>query len=406
VQIIKSSPSSPLKSEYGDFELKPDDGWKISYSFIDYESGLLIVSVSIIDKSKWIDNGYGGRTIPTKEYKIDLATLSVLQPEDWKRYFNYDRKEFVSDDKKYKLVTQRVFEPERNSDGINEELYDLNSNQLLSRGSSIAFRKEKRENLLESLYRSIREKDEQKRLLESKPTLEQYYLMQVDQLKNGDVILCYYDKENVFQLHYGDSEFILSQSENLSLDLRQWSAMKFDVLKKYNSLDDFWREFTADRKWYLKFDHLNRKGQVAAKALILAKHVISFFNDLRKNHNFTHEEHDRINSWSTLVWSEEYKATEIKQWCSNCHKEVNYQPRYPKYICSECASKDKYDTKKNLLEFSNIGFSGGLKITYTDSNGKMIREDSTQDYCECFIDNKLFFAQEARFGGIVIQKKE
>jgi hypothetical protein len=406
VEIIKSTPSSPANCEYGAFELKPEEGWKISYSFIDYESGLLIVSVSIIDKSKWIDNGYGGRTIPTKEYKIDLSTLSILHPGEWRKYFNYDREELISEDKKYKLITQRIFEPDRNSDGFKEELYDLNSNQLLSRGSSIAFGKKKRENLLESLYRSLREKEEQKRILDAKPTLEQFYLEQADQLKNGDAILCYYDDENVFQLHYTDSKFILSKSDKLPSDLSKWSAMAFEVVKTYNSIDDFWGEFTGDNKWYLKFDHLNRNGQISSKALLLAKHMISFFNDLRKNHNFTYKEHDRINSWSMLVWSDEYQATGIKQWCSNCYKEVSYQARYPKYICSDCASKDKYDRNKNLLEFSNLGFSGGFKITYKDSNGNMIREDATQEYCECLIDDKPFFAQEARFGGIVIQKKD
>ena len=77
MKIIKSSFFNPKKSEFGKFELIPDEGWKISNSFIDYESKLLIVSTSIIDKSKWIDNKYN-YTIPTKEYKIDLSTLKIL----------------------------------------------------------------------------------------------------------------------------------------------------------------------------------------------------------------------------------------------------------------------------------------------------------------------------------------
>jgi hypothetical protein len=406
MQIIKSTLFNPRKCEYGDFELMPETGWKISQTFIDYESKLLIVSVSIIDQSKWIDNGYNGRTIPTREYKIDLKTLSILQPEQWQKYFNYDKLEIISEDKRYKLISQRMHDPERNSDGYEEELYDLTSNTLISRSSSIAFQKDKRENLLEARYRSIKEREERKQVLAAKPTLEQYYYNQLAGLKNHDAILCYYDSVNVFQLNYEDGKFVLSGSGKLPSDYKEWKSMKFHLVKIYLNLSDFWEEFIATEKWYLRFNYLNGHGRDSSKALVLAKFVIQFFNGLRSRHDFTYAEYGKINNWSNLVWSEEYKGTEIKQWCSNCLKEVYYQARYPKYICSECASKNKYDKLGNLLEFSNLGFSGGFKITYNDASGNTIREDDTQEYCECMIDNKMFFAQEARFGGIVIQKKE
>ena len=142
MEIIKSELSHPRKCEYGDFELVPESGWKISQTFIDYESKLLIVSVSETDESKWIRTKWG-RTIPTKEYKIDLKTLSILQPEEWKKYFNYDKVEIISEDKRYKFISQRIFEPAQNSDGYNEELYDLNSGTLISRGSSLRSAKTK-----------------------------------------------------------------------------------------------------------------------------------------------------------------------------------------------------------------------------------------------------------------------
>jgi hypothetical protein len=181
--------------------------------------------------------------------------------------------------------------------------------------------------------------------------------------------------------------------------------MKFDFVKSYNNVGEFWEKFTVDEKWYLRFKYLNGFGRSSSKALLLAKYIISFFNEVRRHHKFTRQEHDQINYWSKLVWSEQYRITEIRQWCSNCYKEIPYQVRYPKYICGDCASKNKYDEKGNLLEFSNLGISGGLKITYRDSNGNTIREDDTQEYCECTIDGKVFFAKEAYHGGIVIQAK-
>ncbi len=405
MKIIKSELSSPRKCEYGDFELVPETGWEISYTFIDYESKLLIVSVCDTDKSKWIRTKWG-RTIPTKEYKIDLKTLTILQPEEWKKYFNYDKVEMISEDKRYKLTSQRVFEPEQNSDGYKEELYDLNSGTRISHGSSIAFSKDKRENLLERHYRSIKKSEEEKRLLEAKPTLEQFYLHHLEGLKNHDDILCYYDSANVFQLTYVDQKFVLSKSGELPADHKVWGSMKFDVVKSYNNISEFWEEFTADEKWYLRFKYLNKFGRSSSKALLLAKFIISFFNEVRRYHKFTHKEGDKIYYWSNLVWSEQYRITEIRQWCPNCFNEVRYEVRYPKYICSDCASKNKYDEKGNRLEFSNQGITGGFRIIYEDSNGKTIREDDTQDYCECIIDGKVFFAREAYLGGIVIQAKD
>ena len=171
--------------------------------------------------------------------------------------------------------------------------------------------------------------------------MEQLYLKQIDQLKNNDVILYYYDDLNVFQLCYEDKKFILSRSGQLPSELRQWKAMQFELTKSYNNVDDFWSEFVTNEKWYVRFNFLNRYELLSSKVLVLAKHVISFFNDLRREHNFTYAEYNNINNWSNLVWSEEYKPTELKQWCSNCFKEVYYQVRYPKCICGDCYSKNK-----------------------------------------------------------------
>jgi hypothetical protein len=406
MEIIKSEKSSLRKCEYGDFELNPEEGWKISRTFIDYESGLLVVSVSIIDESKWINRGYDGRIIPTREYKIDLKTLSILKPEEWQKYFSYDEVETISEDKKYKLISRRIFDPERGIDSYKEELYDLISGELVSRGHSIAFTKEKRETLLESFLRSVREKEKQKAILDAKPTLEQFYVKQVGQLTDNDIIIYYYDNQNVFQLKYSDKRFLLSGGGQLPADYTKWKVMTFNLIKSYDSADDFWSDFITDKKWYLKFNYMNGQGLLSSKVLVLAKHIITFFNEVRRKLDFTYAEYEKINKWSTLVWSEEYKGTEIKQWCSNCFKEVYYQPRYPKYICSDCFSKNKFDENGNLLEFSNLGFSGGFRITYLDNNGVTLREDDTQEYGECLIDGKLFFAQEARLGGIVIQRKD
>lgn len=403
MQIIKSKFFRPRKCEYGNFELKPEEGWKISQQFIDFESKLLIISVSIIDESKWIDLGHGSRSIPAKEYKIDLNTLKILEPSDWQKYFNYDKVDIISDDNKYKLVSERIFDKERNNDSFKEELYDLATNKLISSGSSVAFDKKKRENLLESLYRSINEREERKRLLDAKPTMDKFYIDQLNDLKDKDDILCYFDNSNTFKLSFINSKFQLFEGGKLPTQYQDWKSISFAPLKTYDNLDIFWQEFILNEKWFLKY---NVHQSMSQKPLLLAKHIISYSNSLRKEHKFTYNEYEKLNDWENIAYSDEYKRTELKQWCSNCYKEVSFQGRYPKYICGDCASKDKLDTEGNLLEFYNLGFSGGFKIIRKDWNGNIINEDDTQQFCDLLIDDKVFFAQEARFGGIVIQSKE
>ena len=68
--------------------------------------------------------------------------------------------------------------------------------------------------------------------------------------------------------------------------------------------------------------------------------------------------------------------------------------------------QDKFSKDGALLEFYNLSLSGGLKIVYKNQEGTILNEDDTQIECLCIIDNKEFIAQEAKFGGIIIQKKE
>ncbi len=403
MKIIKSNSFQSRKCEFGDYELIPDNGWKLSYSFIDFESKLLVVSVSCEDKSKWTNNGYNGWSIPTKEFKINLETLQILEFEEWKHYFNYEKTEFISEDKKYKLITQRVYEPNRNSDGIKEELYDLDSNRLISSCDSVAFREERRENLLEDLYNSIQEEFEQKRILDAKPNLEEYYLRELSKLKENDVIIAYFDNSNTYKLVFTSEKLSLFIANRIPSEYGDWKNMEFEIAKTYYSIDDFWDDFTKEKKWFLKY--LIHES-ISEKSSVLAKHIISYFNDLRKEHKFTFNEYHFINLWQNSVWSDEFKRTELKQWCSNCYEEVYFQGRYPKYICGNCSNKEITDKNGNLLEFSNLGFSGGFKIIKKNREGVIIEENEDEEFCDCLIDGKEFFAEEARFGGIVIQLKE
>lgn len=87
-----------------------------------------------------------------------------------------------------------------------------------------------------------------------------------------------------------------------------------------------------------------------------------------------------------------------KQYCPICNTEVVLYPRYPKYVCNECFNKAT-DKDGRKVTYENTYFMGyGCKGIYLDT-----REKYNNNIC--FIDGYQCIAGEARFGGIVIEKK-
>ncbi len=86
------------------------------------------------------------------------------------------------------------------------------------------------------------------------------------------------------------------------------------------------------------------------------------------------------------------------QKCPICSAEVNFSARYPKYVCSDCYQK-AVDENNRPLDFYNQDLSGGFLAFYADTNEKY-------ESHICYIDNIKCWANEARFGGIVIQTYE
>jgi hypothetical protein len=99
-------------------------------------------------------------------------------------------------------------------------------------------------------------------------------------------------------------------------------------------------------------------------------------------------------------------TVEETQPCSNCFKNVSYNPRYPQYICEDCRNKEMRDENGTLVKFRNKNLGGGLVVIYYDDNEQVVREEYSFSKFECYIDGKPFIVTEAKFGGIVIQKKD
>lgn len=90
--------------------------------------------------------------------------------------------------------------------------------------------------------------------------------------------------------------------------------------------------------------------------------------------------------------------TEVKdkQFCLICGAEVLVNLRYPNYVCRSCADKaSAADGSK--LKFCNESLSGGFLAFYAETN-------EPYDSHICFIEGIKCRADEARFGGIVVEK--
>ena len=85
-----------------------------------------------------------------------------------------------------------------------------------------------------------------------------------------------------------------------------------------------------------------------------------------------------------------------KQLCQICITEIPFQARYPNYLCEDCSSRAVSKNGRPLL-FENIDFSGGFSAFYADT-----REEYEEEHI-CYVDSKKCWADEHKFGGIVIE---
>lgn len=81
--------------------------------------------------------------------------------------------------------------------------------------------------------------------------------------------------------------------------------------------------------------------------------------------------------------------------CPICGVSLEPASRYPRYVCEDCAGK-AVGADGRRLQFSNVDLSGGFEARYVD-NGEIHAGHV------CWIDGIPCHADEARFGGIVVE---
>ena len=82
--------------------------------------------------------------------------------------------------------------------------------------------------------------------------------------------------------------------------------------------------------------------------------------------------------------------------CPICNQELNFNARYPNRICAACGDKAT-DIEGEKLAFGNISMSGGFEAFY-------VATSEPYNSHICYVNGIECVADEARFGGIVIEK--
>ena len=85
--------------------------------------------------------------------------------------------------------------------------------------------------------------------------------------------------------------------------------------------------------------------------------------------------------------------------CPNCNKPRRFMERYPNALCPACHKGPIVDANGSRVTFINTHPLGYGVASEHHENGKIVVKDEPF----CFLEGKTCYAQEYRFGGIVIQ---
>ena len=375
------------ESEYGKFDLVPDEGQKLSH-FIDYESKLLVVSESPIDTSH-LPKQFGFISYMPKTFIIDSKQQKILNFKEWKEYFYYEPIETFSEDKKLKEIWIRKHEEGRDTDSYEGYLIEVETGKkLIDKAMSVAFHDSKRRSLIDHYYKSIEHKKQYLKSLEKGEYPIDFYREYWSSLNDDEVIFQFTKGDAIYQLKYNregvslyEGEIPLQYEDYKTLDLKK-------EIKKYQLIDEFWNQFSLDNTWFqeVKTSKINR---------VMEKFIVTSHNQILERGEISYKEHEQLHSWVNRCFNKKIERNVYWQFCANCRERVFYFPRYPKHACKKCVQliTDELGNKLNYKEIHEL-------------LGSKMRLKSNQQEVKIFIGKDEYWASEARFGGTVYQKKE
>lgn len=390
MKLIKNSALQAASSEYGDFTLVPAEGFKLR-TYIDFASQLLIVEEEPIVVPP------AGFYTP-KQYIVDQKEQRILEQHEYANYFDYSPQVTISDDGKYRLESQRKHDTQTGRDYFAYTLIAIESGKVITTGKGIATSKTKIKTALERHYQDLERRRQNQERIAKQKTLDEHYAYCQEQLQGGQFILGYYDANNTFKLLYEQSKFVLYAGGPRKNNI---PPSDFTTVKIYPTLEDFWAELTANENWFLAYKSFITEHIPHGTDRLIASFVLQAANAIRKERNLSYKEHEQLRSWEFQVFSKKIRRTEYQQYCSNCKRRVPFQARYPKYICGACHKQITDAAGRGVAYYNTHAMGYGCQGYYSGTDPK-----EKYDSDICYINGIAFRAQEARFGGIVVQMKD
>lgn len=379
--MIPCEPDHPECSEHGPFILKPESGWKLR-SFADHESGLVIVQATNQDKSAAKQLGNGMYSPQSRQHVLEPETGRELQPDEWSSFFDYSERVTQSEDGRFELTSQRVLKTEERGEHYEEHLLDLSTGKSIGPGTSVAFQKRERENMMEGHLRREREKAERQAELDAKPDAATYARGELAKLNDGDTVLKYRQNDVLTRVVLAGEHFEVStEGSNVASE-------------RVADIEGLWARLNPGGE-----DFLNYAPVMAHGALF--EMVIRSTNAVRQSLPLTQQKLDAIRVWDRAIYNREVHPDAYIQVCPRCKERVRWNARYPTHLCKTCRSLEKVDEKGMVVTFTNVSINGGL-MTHYWRDGEKVSSDSSKRTVICFIEGQRYVAREARFGGVVV----
>ena len=207
-------------------------------------------------------------------------------------------------------------------------------------------------------------------------------------LNNDEIILQFTKEDSIYQIKYDNENFNLYQGE-IPLKVDDYVHLNLkNKIGTFNTIDEFWTQLTTNKNWFIDVAS-SKTNQV------MEKFIITSHNRILEQGEISYKEHEKLHSWMNTCFNRKVERNVYWQFCSNCRERVFYNPRYPKHACRNCVNLIK-DEFGNQLDYQNTH----------ELFGSRFRLKSSQTEVKIFIDKDEYWAEEARFGGIVHQKKE
>ena len=234
---------------------------------------------------------------------------------------------------------QRKHEPDRNTDSIDYSLLNLETNEyIFKNGSSVAFQEKPRESSVKQYYESLENRKRYLQSLElgkySIPKHQSY----VKELKEGDIIIQYFDEKEVFELRFEKENFVLSKYNKPTLR-EGWESLKLKPIRTFPNLGDYWNFLILTKKSFFGFRNIKpwySHFSLRLKSRAIEKYIIEEHNKIVQSKILPYKEYQDLNNWMNISFNQELDRNVFWQFCSNCRGRVLYNPRYPNHACRKC----------------------------------------------------------------------